>query len=496
VPTKQCTGECGLVKDHSKFPQKHGKPHGGICTECNNEKRRAKNAAKSTVIKDSEAEEIKEKYKDDPVERKRLLANAKARRYSERERQKFVNGIKISEISEKLCKGGLCDSKLQPVTNFSKQNGGDGYQTWCKDCTKYKNSLVKEKFADLDLENTFKVCEGLCGENKALSCFDSHVGYEYGRNNICKNCRHEDRVNIHYEPLTEGTKFCHACDKECDVSEFYRDEKNKDGLQSSCKKHQIIKNNKSYSKYPNAITKMLNDARKNAKRRHIHYDLTKDDIDELFRKQDGKCALTLEIMTHDYTTERQEGDMHIINPTNMSIDRIECNKPYIKSNIQLVCAIVNRIKYTLNPFELTLLCIRTCNKEIFKKGIQFGLSPIGYNNKIELSQEMKVRILQKYKNTISNAKSRDLEVNITEDDIEKLYTKQNGKCEISGEILTCLKLSSDLSIDRIDSTKNYTVNNVQLVTDRVNKLKSDMPTNVLIQWLNKIKTSPVFLSQL
>jgi hypothetical protein len=68
----------------------------------------------------------------------------------------------------------------------------------------------------------------------------------------------------------------------------------------------------------------------------------------------------------------------------------------------------------------------------------------------------------------------DLDVQFLAD----LLVKQGGVCALSGEHLTLpIKSSRDnhfnTSIDRIDSSKGYTRDNVQLVTKKVNRHKLD-----------------------
>lgn len=81
----------------------------------------------------------------------------------------------------------------------------------------------------------------------------------------------------------------------------------------------------------------FNKLRTNAETRGLEFDLTIDDLAELFIAQDGKCALTgwairLPMRTND--THRSV----------MSVDRIDSSKGYTGSNIQLVCKDVNMMK--------------------------------------------------------------------------------------------------------------------------------------------------------
>ena len=47
---------------------------------------------------------------------------------------------------------------------------------------------------------------------------------------------------------------------------------------------------------------------------------------------------------------------HIINPNNISIDRIDPNKGYTKENVQLICNRINRLKYTLSENDFFEIC--------------------------------------------------------------------------------------------------------------------------------------------
>lgn len=63
-----------------------------------------------------------------------------------------------------------------------------------------------------------------------------------------------------------------------------------------------------------------------------------------------------------------------------------------------------------------------------------------------------------------NGRRRDIEFNITIQDIKELYDKANGKCAISGLDMThCWNSLRAVSIDRIDSSHGYIPGNVQLV---------------------------------
>lgn len=84
---------------------------------------------------------------------------------------------------------------------------------------------------------------------------------------------------------------------------------------------------------------------------------------------------------------------------------------------------------------------------------------------------------------------RVIEFNITLSDIWNQFIKQNKKCAISGIELSFpknnpeyLKYEWTASVDRIDSNKGYTVDNIQIVHKKINIIKFDMSTEELISW--------------
>ena len=80
------------------------------------------------------------------------------------------------------------------------------------------------------------------------------------------------------------------------------------------------------------------------------------------------------------------------------------------------------------------------------------------------------------------AKKKDLDFDIDEDFINNLLIEQNYKCKYSGQILDISSVGSQdtkmniygLSIDRIDSKKGYTKDNVVLVASIVNTMKNEL----------------------
>lgn len=72
----------------------------------------------------------------------------------------------------------------------------------------------------------------------------------------------------------------------------------------------------------------------------------------------------------------------------------------------------------------------------------------------------------------------------------KLYEDQSGKCAISGRELTFITgqgyISTNISIDRIDSSTGYDEGNIQLVCRHVNIMKQQLIQDDLVNWCNDI----------
>lgn len=77
----------------------------------------------------------------------------------------------------------------------------------------------------------------------------------------------------------------------------------------------------------------------------------------------------------------------------------------------------------------------------------------------------------------SSALKRNMDFNLTIVDLHNLYEKQNGKCALTGEVLefgtgfSKRGVYITASLDRIDSSKGYTIDNVQWVHKDVNMMK-------------------------
>lgn len=423
----------------------------------------------------------------------------KSKRYRERLAEKNSK-LNIDRTKIQIKCAGPC-KQIKFLTEFKRDKYGPngGFDTECKDCVKGAIIKRKEKFKDIDPETTTKKCKGPCEKTMFLVDFNKHPGGDFCYNDICKECRKlERREKINTDPLTEGKKFCPGCEETYDVSKFSISKySQKDGLQTYCKICHTKKVNESRSNLESYITSIVNYSKtrcsKQAKiNRKILFDITKNDVLKLYDLQDGLCALTYQKMTHNAVNDRTLESTHIMNPLNISIDRIDSSKGYTVDNIRLVAADVNRIRLDINDTNLQVICrdiVRHTNYlTIQKKSLNYGFLPEKYTKKIlpGLEKFIHTKILE----SRGNAKKRKISFDIDEDDVLDKFIEQNGKCNLSGQILTFSRedhtIDTNLSIDRIDSNKDYTLDNIQLVCGIINRMKSDFSNEKFIMYCNEI----------
>ena len=101
-----------------------------------------------------------------------------------------------------------------------------------------------------------------------------------------------------------------------------------------------------------------------------------------------------------------------------------------------------------------------------------------------------------WNNLTSGAKKRGLEVTVTKEDVLALWDKQNGLCAVTGlpmEKVKALKTTRAryknvyrASVDRIDSEKGYTQDNIRMVCAHVNVMKMDLTDEQLKFWCESI----------
>ena len=85
--------------------------------------------------------------------------------------------------------------------------------------------------------------------------------------------------------------------------------------------------------------------------------LSKQDCIKLLEQQDYKCALTGETLT----CKLERG---VVCKTNASIDRINPKGAYELGNIQLVCAVINKLRIDMDIYEFKDWCRKVADYAI------------------------------------------------------------------------------------------------------------------------------------
>ncbi len=271
--------------------------------------------------------------------------------------KKYNNVIEDIDVLEgnKTC--STCKIEKSKKEFSRDKHNKDGLQVRCKLCAEKIRNKNKEESENV----TKKTCKD-CNKEKEINNFSKSKSGKFGYANECKDCRKIKRSKHNFKSDKVGLKKCAACKVKKDKTEFHTDKHNTDGLNSSCKKCRFNTQNKYLSELKNYFKKIFKDLRNNAKKRNIKVEITLDDIKELYDKQNGICIYTGEKMTHLGHQNKETKNGHIYNTNNISVDRIDSKKHYIKDNIQLVCAQVNRVKYDMNHDEFLDMVKKICVK--------------------------------------------------------------------------------------------------------------------------------------
>lgn len=98
----------------------------------------------------------------------------------------------------------------------------------------------------------------------------------------------------------------------------------------------------------------------------------------------------------------------------------------------------------------------------------------------------------------SGSRPRGIVWALEPEDVLGLYLDQGGRCALSGVRMTfeeSVRVGKDWtapSIDRIDSSRNYTLDNVHLVCVAVNIMKNELPMGEFVTWCAKVTAKIVY----
>lgn len=97
---------------------------------------------------------------------------------------------------------------------------------------------------------------------------------------------------------------------------------------------------------------------------------------------------------------------------------------------------------------------------------------------------------QRFYGARDRSRRKNMEFDITLDYLIYLWNKQQGKCALSGIKMTTVlydgRIPTNVSLDRIDTKKGYTMDNVQLVCMACNQMKNDLSMDELYSFCKNI----------
>jgi hypothetical protein len=358
--------------------------------------------------------------------------------------------------NNKICNGKLCNGKIKPLTEFGTIKGKP--RCICKDCKNYESKLFREKYKE---------------KIKTYST-------KYRENN-------REKEKLRYKKYRNNNK-----ESIKDKLKKFRD-KHKDRLHDQIQDKLQIPD-----KYIEYLIVQLRAKDKKANREcNIDFEYIKDLID----KQNNRCIYSGVELIWKNKAGIYQG----------TIDRIDSKEGHIKGNCQLTTSYINYFKTDLSDsdFKKLISLIWKSYNKIHKKENIIEYEKLSTECKKKIScifKDIKKREYDRlYKiqlNLLINSGMNDdeAEIKVKKDinikdiniDIDKKYLdelrkKQKDICCLSNMKLTwkpnCLNTAS---IDRIDSSKGYSKDNIQITSWYVNCMKKNLSDDIAKQILDDI----------
>lgn len=194
---------------------------------------------------------------------------------------------------------------------------------------------------------TTKICNK-CHQEKNLTddFYTSTSGTKYGRRNTCKSCDSKIRLSKNISKKS-GFKICNKCNKKKSTDNFNRDKSKPDGCDNQCNECQKKVKTEYKSTLNGYMRTLFGSIKRRAKKNGILVEISLNDLFDLYEQQKGLCALTGISMSHTHQNP-DVVECHVKNMYNISVDRIDSDKNYVNDNIQLVCYIINNMKWDIS----------------------------------------------------------------------------------------------------------------------------------------------------
>lgn len=276
------------------------------------------------------------------------------------------NNINVNKESKKCLQ---CNEDFKPKSLYRRFCSKECYKEWlilnnnknikeCLEChTKIKTYNKKfcskdclTKWKKKDKTGNFKKCSH-CKIEKTRDNFVINKRSSDGLSSWCKECSYKiDKRYFTYKCVDCG-KYYHRIKHNSTEKES-----SKTNRCLKCAKEKIKRDNGgvdiSYKGTENFAGQTFSAWESSARRRNIEWNISRKQIEEIYKKQNGFCALSgIKMQPHIKSLYRP------------SIDRIDSNKGYNVNNVHFVCSMVNMMK---NKFEINNFIEMCINISKFK----------------------------------------------------------------------------------------------------------------------------------
>jgi hypothetical protein len=216
---------------------------------------------------------------------------------------------------------------------------------------KFGDSLVVRQEKNKDGKRVWVLSCGLCGKEYESSTSELNKG----RKRTCGCNRNKVAIGYKYNHLTPISKNKNVYECICDCGKITHVFSN-NLLRGHTKSCGCIRFSKDYSHH-SISSRFFTQVKRSAKQRNLDFDITPDDLWDIYCCQNKKCYYTdLDIIFAKTWQEYESGIQ------TCSIDRKDNSIGYIRSNIQIVHKIVNIMRGQLSEQDFIILCSRVYAK--------------------------------------------------------------------------------------------------------------------------------------
>lgn len=368
---------------------------------------------------------------------------------------------------EKICKP-CADKKQRELNGYSEKE-----QFTCMTCAKIFYKWRKQ----LSNPKT-PFCSKKCWYNSNLKTL---VGQKFGRLLCLERIRDQKKQTTYYKCI---------CDCGAEITTSHANLKSGGSVSCGCKqKEDLIKRSKKESGYA-VLTNILNSYRQNAKVANREFLLSREEFEKLILSPCKYCGDTQSITTTGVNGELKHN----------GIDRVNSSIGYTVENSVACCSTCNYAKSD-RSLEDFYSWMKIISKRCGQWGNSFPLSTVipvlFYTNQYESKkyhklsrrkpeQSLKNRLIWYYKR---NAKNRNIEYLLTEEEFQNLIFSPCFYCGESGSMITSTLYGAAYKhngIDRLNSSKPYAIDNCVPCCKWCNRAKNSKTLEEFSQWAKRL----------